>query len=601
MSTYSNYRPPPVGARHDPPPPRQGRIGGAHGHEPSAASFNPYNDPSFSNTEYQIPYEAQNPSYDLPTHDSRVRTPSPTPSENASLQQKYPFAIIDKVKMVRANPRILREPKTIKWIIITIVLIVLGALFYFYHTQIVHAIQPYADKLKNLPGGWAIIIAIFFVISFPPLFGHEILAIVCGLVYGVWIGFAIVSAGTFIGELGNFYAFKYFLHKRGQKWERENIFYGCIAKLVREGGFKIALIARYSAVPGHFTTAVFSTVGMPVWIFLIAAFLSLPKQFITVYIGTLMEASNPSTGDRVASDIVGVITVLVTVAAMWYLNREVNRVKPEVILERRRRRKPKHEGSGFSQSTVGSLYQSGGLQSVSDFNGFNSGPGPAEQTVPLTSSYDAPNGFQQWDAQGRAVGYTGDPRFNAAPAMPAPQPQRPGVSLLPPSSTASPSAYGRGGLGRQESADTVRWENQANPENQGHYRLNTMSPVSGMHNPFDDEPSALPYAAPQGPPLSGPTAQPAEAPTYSSSPTTYAPPQRFASPPPSSPRGSAPKTFVGGAASPKAKGGAAYGFAAPQNSFGGGPSGASSPKPQKQAFSPPPGPPPGYPGGDGKH
>lgn len=67
-------------------------------------------------------------------------------------------------------------------------------------------------------------IAILFIISFPPvrlqppicsvlpfidyqipqLFGHEIVAILCGVVWGLWIGFAIVAAGTFLGELGNF-------------------------------------------------------------------------------------------------------------------------------------------------------------------------------------------------------------------------------------------------------------------------------------------------------------------------------------------------------------------------------------------------------------
>ncbi|CDO68418.1 hypothetical protein BN946_scf184837.g1, partial [Trametes cinnabarina] len=50
-----------------------------------------------------------------------------------------------------------------------------------------------------LPFGWTIPIGILFVISFPPLFGHEIVAILCGLVWGLWAGFGIVAAGTFIG------------------------------------------------------------------------------------------------------------------------------------------------------------------------------------------------------------------------------------------------------------------------------------------------------------------------------------------------------------------------------------------------------------------
>lgn len=36
------------------------------------------------------------------------------------------------------------------------------------------------------------------------LFGHEIVAILCGLVWGLWVGFGIVAAGTFLGEVGNF-------------------------------------------------------------------------------------------------------------------------------------------------------------------------------------------------------------------------------------------------------------------------------------------------------------------------------------------------------------------------------------------------------------
>ena len=81
---------------------------------------------------------------------------------------------------------------------------------------------------------------------------------------------------------------------------------------MREGGFRIALIARFSAIPGHcewlsffkeketmgfdcggsaVTTAVFSTCGMSVWTFSIAAILSLPKQFITVYLGYALEQS----------------------------------------------------------------------------------------------------------------------------------------------------------------------------------------------------------------------------------------------------------------------------------------------------------------------
>ena len=36
------------------------------------------------------------------------------------------------------------------------------------------------------------------------LFGHEIVAILVGVIWGLGVGFAIVAAGTFVGEIGNY-------------------------------------------------------------------------------------------------------------------------------------------------------------------------------------------------------------------------------------------------------------------------------------------------------------------------------------------------------------------------------------------------------------
>jgi len=59
---------------------------------------------------------------------------------------------------------------------------------------------PFSQHVRALPAGWLIPIVILIIISFPPLFGHEIIALLCGVVYGLGIGFGIVAAGTFIGE-----------------------------------------------------------------------------------------------------------------------------------------------------------------------------------------------------------------------------------------------------------------------------------------------------------------------------------------------------------------------------------------------------------------
>ncbi|KAF7328918.1 hypothetical protein MVEN_02521600 [Mycena venus] len=244
------------------------------------------------------------------------------------------------------------------------IIMTITALISIYHHQIVHALTPVTNWLHGLKFGYLVPIGVLFVISFPPLFGHEIVAILCGLVWGLWIGFAIVCAGTFLGEVGNFYAFKWCCRARGEKMERTQIPYACLARCVRVGGFKIALIARFSAIPGHFTTAVFSTCGMNIFVFSIAAILSLPKQFITVYLGVILEQSDngtTSTKSKIISDSVLAATFLVTILAMWYIFHQMAIQKPLVIYERRKARQGKMQGVNLdlytnpndSESSVG--------------------------------------------------------------------------------------------------------------------------------------------------------------------------------------------------------------------------------------------------------
>ncbi|KIJ67230.1 hypothetical protein HYDPIDRAFT_25702 [Hydnomerulius pinastri MD-312] len=456
------------------------------------------------------------------------RTPSPSPSEIAALKQTSMFdfrALFQKDKLF--------TKKYIIYYIFGLIAIVLGSLFLFYHDQILHRQQTYT--LDSLRFGWLIPIGIFFVISFPPLFGHEILAIVCGLVWGVWIGFGITAAGTLLGEIGNFYAFRYLFQNRAQKMEEKNIQYACLAKLVREGGFKIALIARYSAVPGHFTTAIFAVCGMNIFIFVMAAALSLPKQFITVYIGTLLESDSSgsaTTQNKILSYVVGGITAIVTVAAMWYIQKEVNRVKPDVIYARRKARQAKFNGDV--------LYQNVGINGSNDAV-FNPNASDITVTTPLAHSdapYDPP--YQQWDRDGNAVGYAPDPR------VAAPQPRRANNSfdagLMAHSRANSAAATNRP---RQESTDTVGWELQTNAADGQAYPLHTIPeslPAAPLVNPFEERESSEtvipPIAPPPGPP---PAASSTGGYAFSSARHSFAgggnlgaPPARAASPPPPS-------------------------------------------------------------------
>ncbi|WVQ84285.1 hypothetical protein IAT38_006437 [Cryptococcus sp. DSM 104549] len=222
--------------------------------------------------------------------------------------------------------------------ILLVVGCVLVILMSLYHDDIVKWLKPVATWMQNLPAGWTIPIAVFFVLSFPPLFGHEIVAILVGVVWGLWIGFGITAAGTLLGEIGNFYAFKYCLRSTAEKYEKNNINYACMAHVVREGGFFIIFVARLSAIPGHFTTAVFATCGMSIWTFTLAAILTLPKQLIVVYLGVIFESNQEngtSSKEKWISHSVLIVGFLVTIWAAWYIWRKMHQARIHVWRRRR--------------------------------------------------------------------------------------------------------------------------------------------------------------------------------------------------------------------------------------------------------------------------
>ena len=87
---------------------------------------------------------------------------------------------------------------------------------------------------------------------------------------------------------------------------------------MREGGLYMLCLVRFSAMPGHITTAIQSCIGISIWLYgvgastrwssaadLSACFLTLPKQFSLVYIGKIFgditllpDGSIPSDANR---------------------------------------------------------------------------------------------------------------------------------------------------------------------------------------------------------------------------------------------------------------------------------------------------------------
>jgi predicted lysophospholipase L1 biosynthesis ABC-type transport system permease subunit len=93
---------------------------------------------------------------------------------------------------------------------------------------------------------------------------------------------------------------------------------------------QVVLIIRFSVIPSHISTAVFSTCHVKFWHFAVATFLTLPKQIILVYLGVLLVQESK---DNTINIIVLVITFLITVFAAVYIYWKMRATKKTLLEE----------------------------------------------------------------------------------------------------------------------------------------------------------------------------------------------------------------------------------------------------------------------------
>ncbi|KAJ4490678.1 hypothetical protein J3R30DRAFT_3694398 [Lentinula aciculospora] len=272
-----------------------------------------------------------------------ARTPSPTPSESRALAEIGNHSGLINWNRIKSKDFWLSKDG-LKYGITAAVVITLVVLFAIYHEDIVVFLTPATQWCHDHKFGWLIPVGLLVVLSFPPLFGHEIVGMLCGIGWGIGLGFAIVALGTILGELANFFTFKYCCTARAQKYEKKKLTYAALARVVRTGGFKIALAARLSLIPPHLTTTIFASSGMKLTTFVAAAICSLPKQLITVYIGVLLAESVDGTSrkDKIISITVAVVCGIITSFALKYVNKKMDEVTPELVYERRKARQTAH-------------------------------------------------------------------------------------------------------------------------------------------------------------------------------------------------------------------------------------------------------------------
>ncbi|WAR59650.1 hypothetical protein PtB15_11B290 [Puccinia triticina] len=215
-----------------------------------------------------------------------------------------------------------------------------------FHTKVALGLKPYQAQIKRASWSWIIPTVLLIIVSFPPLFGHELIILVAGMIWGLWVGFAIACAGTFLGEILTYHAFKHLISGRSARAEAGSVTYASLAKLMREGGLGMVILVRASAMPGHVCTAMQATIGIGLWVFTVACIVTLPKQFALVYVGVLLgdpglDPKDPLGVERSAhaaetrshhrlSAAVFLLTALFTLLSAYIVWMRLRRIRPLV-------------------------------------------------------------------------------------------------------------------------------------------------------------------------------------------------------------------------------------------------------------------------------
>jgi hypothetical protein len=105
-------------------------------------------------------------------------------------------------------------------------------------------------------------IVFLIIVSFPPLFGHELIAVyasirenllifsLTGFVWSMPVAFLLVAFGSIAGESLLFLSFRHFLHSRIVQFRKEHEDnYGTIVQVINQHKRWMIFLIRLSAIP----------------------------------------------------------------------------------------------------------------------------------------------------------------------------------------------------------------------------------------------------------------------------------------------------------------------------------------------------------------
>ncbi|KAG1874535.1 Golgi apparatus membrane protein TVP38 [Suillus subalutaceus] len=219
--------------------------------------------------------------------------------------------------------------------------------FYFCSTVFILVVTPariaqftydFAQDIRHLPYGYAILIVLMIAVSFPPFIGHTTLLNLFGFTYGL-PGFFPAAFASLAGSAIVFVTLRIMFSKRLRLWTSTNEKWQALEVVIRSRGIPLIILIRVSSFPPWaWSNSLFASIApVSLFQFFIATLFILPKVMVYVFVGSRIarlsdgeQRNHMDTQTKIVNSllVVGGVAISVLASSLVYhlMQKEIKRL-----------------------------------------------------------------------------------------------------------------------------------------------------------------------------------------------------------------------------------------------------------------------------------
>ena len=203
--------------------------------------------------------------------------------------------------------------------------IVFAILFLVFSERIFAWLEPFAEKWKNLRGGWLILWMLCFTTAFPPVIGYSTCLTLAGFIYGFPWGWPIVATATVVGSTCSFIVSRTVLKTFVDRLVSGDQRFEALSLVLKHDGIKLLLMIRLCPLPYSLSNGAISTFPtVQPLMFALATAAATPKLLIAVFVGSRLAVIAKSgekmdAATKAINWISIIIGVLLGIATGWWI------------------------------------------------------------------------------------------------------------------------------------------------------------------------------------------------------------------------------------------------------------------------------------------